>query len=241
MKSLSLQPLTLSQLPQSVALDRICFGGLWTVDGYQRELESPNSDLLVLCHENHGLPSAPAGDRLTTDALILDNQPEDETYPLVGVGCEWAIVDEAHITLVGVHPRYQRQGLGGVLVWAVLMLGRQRGLDWATLEVRPSNQSARSLYDKFGFELVGQRRRYYADTGEDALILWLKQLQSDAVGDRLQTLGQGIYQQLLQQGWQLRPTPEPLRLAWAEVAERSASADNADPSRPQIVNFTVES
>jgi ribosomal-protein-alanine N-acetyltransferase len=195
-------------LPQVVALDRVCFGGLWTAEGYQREIDSSSSDLLVLCR----VPPVQTGDE-----RVAERARQDEIYPLVGVGCEWAIVDEAHVTLVGVHPSYQRQGFGAFLLWAVLMLGRHRGLEWATLEVRPSNQSARSLYDKFGFELVGQRRRYYSDTGEDALILWLKHLQRDEAGDRLQELGRQIHRRLTQQGWQFGHMNEPLRSLWAET------------------------
>jgi ribosomal-protein-alanine N-acetyltransferase len=37
--------------------------------------------------------------------------------------------------------------------------------------VRPSNAPARALYEAFGFEVVGRRRGYYADTGEDAILL----------------------------------------------------------------------
>ena len=41
-----------------------------------------------------------------------------------------------------------------------------------TLEVRPSNGHAIALYERFGFRSAGTRRRYYQDTGEDALIMW---------------------------------------------------------------------
>ena len=41
-----------------------------------------------------------------------------------------------------------------------------------TLEVRPSNATAIALYERFGFRSAGTRRRYYHDTGEDAVIMW---------------------------------------------------------------------
>jgi ribosomal-protein-alanine N-acetyltransferase len=41
-----------------------------------------------------------------------------------------------------------------------------------TLEVRTSNSGAIALYERFGFRSAGTRRRYYSDTGEDALIMW---------------------------------------------------------------------
>ena len=42
----------------------------------------------------------------------------------------------------------------------------------ATLEVRPSNLSAASLYRRLGFQVVGRRKAYYQDTGEDAILMY---------------------------------------------------------------------
>ncbi len=52
-----------------------------------------------------------------------------------------------------------------------------RKLEWATLEVNVNNTKAIDLYQKFGFEVVGTRKGYYQPAGEDAAILWLKDLQ----------------------------------------------------------------
>lgn len=186
MPCVELHPLTTQHLADVVRLDHLCFGGLWTQEGYQREVTSPNSDLLMLQRSPSSTP---------------DDDPSDPT--LIGVACCWAILDEAHITLLGIHPRYQRQGLGQAALLTLLSLARHRGLQWATLEVRDSNQAARSLYAHYGFHEVGRRRRYYADTGEDALILWCKGLQTDDFGDRLQHDWQQVHQRLQQHGWQL--------------------------------------
>ena len=48
---------------------------------------------------------------------------------------------------------------------------RQRRIKLVVLEVRPSNTEARTLYESFGFRVVGRRRGYYYDTGEDALVM----------------------------------------------------------------------
>ena len=63
--------------------------------------------------------------------------------------------------------------MGAALLYSLITTARDRNLERATLEVRASNQSAISLYEKFGFKIAGRRRRYYKDNGEDALILWL--------------------------------------------------------------------
>lgn len=188
MAVLTITPLTADLLPAALYLDRQCFGGLWTLDGYQRELDSPNSDLLIFLPSPSPSSSPPA---------------PSAHPPIIGLGCSWAIVDEAHITLVGIHPQYQRQGLGQAMLIALLQAAQIRGLKRSTLEVRASNQSAIALYSKFGFQEAGRRRRYYQDTGEDALVLWRSGLQSPDFPSRLTTWQQETHDRLTAQDWQL--------------------------------------
>jgi [ribosomal protein S18]-alanine N-acetyltransferase len=175
---LKLRSLTTNDLSAILELDQACFGGLWTMEGYQRELDSPNSELLGLF--------SPLSD-----------------IKLVGMGCFWSILDEAHITILGVHPQYHRQGLGQALLYALLKTACDRGLERATLEVRASNVAAISLYQKFGFKTAGRRRRYYKDNGEDALILWLSDLQYPQFQKTLDNWLTTVSQQLNQFSWQL--------------------------------------
>jgi ribosomal-protein-alanine N-acetyltransferase len=224
---LKLKPLTLEQLSAVMELDRLCFGGLWTRAGYERELESPNSQLLILeaasTQGESGLqtPSSGLGEGLiVTPEIELDGtnpkptptqnaQTADfETAPLrsnavIGLGCYWSILEEAHITILAVHPDYQHQGLGQLLLYALLRDAKRRQLEWATLEVKPSNQAALSLYQKFGFTLAGRRRRYYKDTGEDALILWRGGLQQQDFEETLAHCYRQAKQRLHGGGWQL--------------------------------------
>lgn len=190
MTLLKLTPLTADLLPAAVEFDRLCLGGLWTLDGYRRELDSPNSDLLVLQSID---PTAP-------------QTPQNTSSSLLGLACVWAIADEAHITILAVHPDYRHQGLGQLLLQTLLTLAQRRSLKWATLEVRISNEAAIALYKKFGFESVGQRKRYYQDTGEDALILWLKGLQDPQFNQVLQQGWDNIFDRLKQAGWQISNT-----------------------------------
>lgn len=169
---LELLALTSEQLPAAVELDQQCLGGLWTLSGYQRELDSPNSDLLAWRVQES--PSPKSALNLSVEVQNLDFIAPPS---LVGVGCLWAILEEAHITLLLIHPDYQGQGLGQALLYALLKSAWQRQLERATLEVRASNHPALSLYRKFGFKEAGRRRHYYPDTGEDALILWKNGLQ----------------------------------------------------------------
>jgi ribosomal-protein-alanine N-acetyltransferase len=176
--NLKLKSLTSEDLSAILELDQACFGGLWTLEGYQRELDSPNSDLLGIF--------APHSSKT-----------------LLGMGCFWSILEEAHITIVAVHPQYQRQGLGQALIYALLKTASDRNLERATLEVRASNAAAISLYQKFGFKTAGRRRRYYQDNGEDALILWLSDLQYPSFTEKLQHWHNMIDAQLQKSAWQL--------------------------------------
>jgi ribosomal-protein-alanine N-acetyltransferase len=179
-------------------LDNLCFGKLWSLEAYQREIDSPNSELLGLFLEK-------AQDKETTYDLRLT------TYNLLAMGCFWAILDEAHITLLAVHPDYQGRGLGQAMVWGLMQAARDRALERATLEVRASNQPAISLYNKFGFQLAGRRRRYYKDTNEDALILWRGDLQQSEFQAQLTSWYEFASDRLKQTGFSLRAPTETSR------------------------------
>lgn len=90
---------------------------------------------------------------------------------VVGYLCLWEIVDELHVTNVAVHPGHRRRGIGRALLSGVIEEARRRAIRVVALEVRPSNLEARMLYESFGFRVVGRRRGYYWDTGEDALVM----------------------------------------------------------------------
>jgi len=90
---------------------------------------------------------------------------------VAGYLCLWEVADELHITNVAVHPAYRRRGIGRAMLAAVLEDAVRRSLSLVGLEVRPTNDEARALYESFGFRVVGRRRGYYYDTGEDALVM----------------------------------------------------------------------
>ncbi len=188
---LNLKPLTPELLPAVVELDRECFGGLWTLESYQRELDSPNSDILILLKEENGEESL---------------SPDPSHTPILGLGCLWAILDEAHITILAVHPHNRAQGLGMALLTALLSSAKQRGLERATLEVSASNETALSLYQKFGFRIAGRRRGYYQDTGEDALILWLSGIGHPEFDKTLADWDRQVRTRLASSGWNLYST-----------------------------------
>ena len=121
----------------------------------------------------------------TADALKweLEHSPVSRLYVLKDAAGKaaafcacWHLVDELHINSLAVAPALRRQGVGSELMRAVLAKARQEGAVRATLEVRRSNEAARGLYERLGFRVEAIRPDYYTNPREDALILWLRDL-----------------------------------------------------------------
>jgi len=97
----------------------------------------------------------------------------------------WLWGDEAHVGTIAVHPDWQRRGLGQWVLLSVAQKAAALDAEALTLEVRVSNMAARRLYRKLGLRIVGRRRRYYRDSGEDAHIMILAGLQSGKLKAKL--------------------------------------------------------
>lgn len=95
----------------------------------------------------------------------------DEHGRLVGLGVVRLLFDEAHVMTLAVAPEARRAGLGRALLAGLRAAAVAMGARTLTLEVREGNQAAIRLYASAGLCEVGRRRRYYPDTGEDALLL----------------------------------------------------------------------
>ncbi|RJF40790.1 ribosomal-protein-alanine N-acetyltransferase [Actinomyces sp. 2119] len=80
---------------------------------------------------------------------------------------------EADLLVVATAPWARRRGLAGTLVTTLVDDARRAGCWSVLLEVRESNAVARRLYQSHGFEVIGRRRRYYADPQEDAVVMRL--------------------------------------------------------------------
>lgn len=189
-----------ADLPAVLALDQRCLGGLWTQSGYQRELDSDCSDLLVLVsaptakllHERRNALHSMASPPICLAASDPTLSGVTSAIALLGTGCLWAILEEAHITTLAIEPAHQGQKLGQILLSELLLYAYHRGLTRATLEVRAANQPALKLYQKFDFQEAGIRKRYYAD-GENARILWRSGLQTAAALDQIKQRHQAAF------------------------------------------------
>ena len=100
--------------------------------------------------------------------------------------------DEAHITTVGVRANQQGKGYGHALMAALIQRAYHLGSRWLTLEVRPSNDVAVRLYEKFGFKVIGRRRGYYTDNNEDAIVMWSDSIQAPSFKKRFKDILQTL-------------------------------------------------
>lgn len=152
-----IRPMDAKDLPEVQAIDQISFAMPWPVSAYRYELfENPGSLLWV-----------------------AEEQRADGSGRVVGMVVVWLIIDEAHIATIAVHPYYRGRGIAAELMSTALAGAIGRGMLSATLEVRANNPPAHRLYDRFGFEEVGRRPRYYRDNLEDALILTIEKLDGE--------------------------------------------------------------
>ena len=98
--------------------------------------------------------------------------PIDERGELVvGFIGLWMLPDEAHIVTIAVRETHRRRGFGELLLLRAMDISRAEGQGMVTLECRVSNDAALQMYDKYDFERVGVRPRYYSDNQEDAYVM----------------------------------------------------------------------
>lgn len=104
---------------------------------------------------------------------------KEETYYVVceaggkikGYAGMWMAADEAEITGVAVEPDSRNTGLGTDMVKYLLEKGKGLGIKKFFLEVRKSNDAAIAVYRKCGFERVGERKDFYRNPDEDAIVM----------------------------------------------------------------------
>ncbi len=147
--SIAIRPLGYADLPQVMAIERRSFPTPWSLAMFVLELSKPSGVCLAAVDRR----AAGRRDGAIIGYLICSR------YDRV-----W------HLMNIAVDPGARRSGLATLLLEQML---ERAGADSPyTLEVRTSNAPAIALYERFGFRPAGTRPRYYADTGEDALIMW---------------------------------------------------------------------
>ena len=140
---MKIENMTADHVAAVARLEAVCFADPWSERSVASEVNNPLSLWLVA---------------LEGDCVV-------------GYIGSQTVLDESDMMNVAVHPDHRRRGVAEALVLALCEALKQRGSGCLTLEVRASNEPAKALYEKLGFEQVGRRPNYYRNPKEDALIL----------------------------------------------------------------------
>jgi [ribosomal protein S18]-alanine N-acetyltransferase len=147
-KTLRFEPLSIDHIPTILEIEKDANPAPWSERSFLNELSNPQSLFKV----------ALEGGRV------------------VGYGGVWMLIDEAHITNVAIAAEMRRRGIGRRLMIELLKEAKDRGMLCSTLEVRASNEGAIKMYEKLGYTVTTVRKGYYPNNREDAIVMWLHDL-----------------------------------------------------------------
>jgi [ribosomal protein S18]-alanine N-acetyltransferase len=160
-KGIDIVPMTRRHLKAVTAIEQRIFTAPWSTSLYLSELSQSSSRAYFVARSD--------GEVIGYAGLML-------------------AVGEAHVTTIGVTERWQRHGIGRLLLLKLAHTAIERGAEDLTLEVRVSNKGAQRLYHSFGFAPAGIRKNYYAEVHEDAIVMWAHGIQSEAYRQRLASI-----------------------------------------------------
>lgn len=192
-------------VPVVADIDRLAFPTPWPAAAFRRELKRSHAYYYVLLRPKG--ENAPNSDRGWVDRLhtLFSATKRSRIIGYVGFRLER---DGGHITTIAVRPDWQGQGLGDLLLVVALEKMLARGAEFATLEMRPSNDVAYALYKKHGFEAKQRRQRYYQD-GEDAWVM-AAQIDNEAYRQQLARQQEALKERLRREQIEVRQNGEPL-------------------------------
>ena len=155
-------PLTADRLDEVLAIEQRVYATPWTEQTFLDELAAPRRTYLLALGDGE----------------------------VMGYAGMMMVAEEAHITSVVTLPERRRERVATRLVLRLASQAVEEGARSLTLEVRSSNKAAQALYRRFGMAPVGVRKKYYVS--EDALIMWVHDLDSPEYGERLAGIAAGL-------------------------------------------------
>lgn len=136
-------PMQERHLDDLARLEQICFSQPWSRASLLEEIENPTAVFLVA----------------------------EEDGRTLGYAGMHVVCGEGYIDNIAVFPEARRKGVARQLLDSLIKWLREQEGVFLTLEVRPSNAAAVSLYRSLGFQEVGRRPRFYTAPTEDALLM----------------------------------------------------------------------
>jgi ribosomal-protein-alanine N-acetyltransferase len=148
-----LRKMTVVDLDEVMEIERAAFKHPWSTELFRRELDHDWSTVLLAVEPLTSAPGGKASERI------------------VGFLIYWLVHDEVHVLNVAVDPSQRRRGVARLLLEETERRAHEANAALLTLEVRRSNTAALDLYKQFDYRAVGVRPNYYADEGEDAIVM----------------------------------------------------------------------
>jgi ribosomal-protein-alanine N-acetyltransferase len=160
--TVTLRPMVLEDLPVVMRLEEELFApDTWTEAMYRDELSRGDTRYYVVAEFD----------------VSGDEDKPDGPPVVVGYGGLIAYDDEAHVATLGVTAALQGEGIGSLLLDALLAEADKRS-PVVLLEVRADNETAQHLYRRRGFVEIGRRRGYYQPSGADAVVMKRKRVRA---------------------------------------------------------------
>ncbi len=156
---ITLEPMTRDHLAAVLAIEAHALHRPWSLATFVRELAQENERTYLVARDG--------------DAVV-------------GFGGIMYVLDEGHITTISVTPERHGERIGTRLMVALLRAAIDKGMVSSSLEVRTGNDPAISMYRRFGYTPAGIRPNYYAEVGEDAVVMWAHDINTVAYSRRLQ-------------------------------------------------------
>lgn len=141
--TIQIKPMSLQTVDAVAQIEAECFSQPWSQDAFVAELSNP-----------------------AAVTFVADVDGEIAGFINLGV-----VLDEATVNNIAVKQGYRRRGIGRALMTAAIDYCRKNRLSVLMLEVRQSNRAAIALYERFGFQAVGIRKRFYDQPEEDAVLM----------------------------------------------------------------------
>ena len=190
----ALHPMAVGDIPTVAAIENIVFTLPWSPSSFRYEVKNNSSSVYLVLR--YGPWSCSHTSPLLRPVRRL-LRPGRQDSSLLGYAGFWMMVDEAHICTLALRAEWRGRGLGELLLASLIDKAMEYPVQMVTLEVRVSNTVAQSLYRKYGFQIVGRRKRYYSDNGEDAYIMSTDSIRSDDYLAHLGALSRGLRERIL--------------------------------------------
>jgi [ribosomal protein S18]-alanine N-acetyltransferase len=162
---LTIEPMRHADITEVVRIERAAFPTQWPADAFYNEVDS-NKLARYFVGRYRG--------------------------NIVAYGGIWTILEDSHVTTIAVDPLHRRRGFGETMLLRLIDEAVACGSTWMTLEVRAGNVAAQQLYKKYGFTTVTERKGYYSDNNESALVMWAGNLKSELYRNRLAYLREAM-------------------------------------------------